>query len=113
MQKPALFSDGGSVSSAMKNPNNDQFAGANLIVNGIGMLKRHAYATAERLTSGSPISGDCRSTSIVLARRSRNRVAIVSSASVAMYAQISARSASAVSVRRRVRVWLITFSRVQ
>lgn len=47
MQKPALFSDGGSISSAMKHPNNDQFAGDDLIVNGIGMLKRHAYATAE------------------------------------------------------------------
>lgn len=53
MQKPALFSDGGSVSSAMKNPNNDQFAGADLIVNGIGVLKRHAYATAEWFMSGS------------------------------------------------------------
>lgn len=53
LQKPALFSDGGDIPCTVKNPNNDKFAIAELIVNGIGMMKRHAQTNAKLLTAWS------------------------------------------------------------
>lgn len=47
LQKPALFGDGGGIPCAMENANNNKIFFAHAVVNGIGLMKRHAQPDAE------------------------------------------------------------------
>lgn len=49
VEKPALFSEGSRVTCAMENPHDDEFLSAHLVVNGVGMVKRHSQPNTKLL----------------------------------------------------------------
>lgn len=49
VEEPALFSEGGRVTCAMEYSDNDEFLSAYLVVDGVGMMKRHSQPNTELL----------------------------------------------------------------
>ena len=47
VEKPTLFSKSGRVTCAMEYPNDDELFFAHLLVNGVGMMKRHSQPNTE------------------------------------------------------------------
>jgi hypothetical protein len=52
VEKPALFGNGGYVTCAMEHPDDDEFSSAHLVVNGVGMMKRHSQPNSELFACG-------------------------------------------------------------
>jgi hypothetical protein len=110
--KPILPGNCGSITCAMQNTNDNHRSLGRKIIDGVWVMKYDAQS-CPRCSRLAPIRGVSSSTWNACSMAVRKRVATVSDASLAIYAHISPRSASAASVRRKVCARLIAFSHVR